>query len=181
MSSQYEIEGRRLRLELRSVDSGSVVTVANDTADERSDKPSDDSLTPEIRLEGFSVDARFVTLRIGGRSHRLAYHRDGKTLSIAVDGRVFEFRPYDEDDAPEAVAGAFQREIISPMPGKVLEVLVGSGDTVAVDAPLFLVEAMKMEQTVRAASPALVERVFVEPGSRVGPGDTLCTLAPVED
>ena len=47
MSSQYEIEGRRLRLELRSVDSGSVVTVADDTANERSDKPSDESLTAE--------------------------------------------------------------------------------------------------------------------------------------
>jgi len=40
---------------------------------------------------------------------------------------------------------------------------------------------MKMEQTVRAACPARVERVHVEPGARVGPGDTLCTLAPVED
>jgi biotin carboxyl carrier protein len=62
------------------------------------------------------------------------------------------------------------------MPGKVLEVLVAAGDIVAHDTPLIRMEAMKMEQTIRATAPARVREVRVEAGAMVGPGAVLMVL-----
>ena len=40
---------------------------------------------------------------------------------------------------------------VAPMPGKIVRLLVGSGDTVEVGTPLVVLEAMKMEQTLEAS------------------------------
>jgi glutaconyl-CoA decarboxylase len=63
--------------------------------------------------------------------------------------------------------------LASPMPGVVLEVLVGAGATVARGDPLLVLEAMKMRNTIRAPRDALVVEVPVEPGQPVGPGQPL--------
>jgi len=62
------------------------------------------------------------------------------------------------------------------MPGKVLQVLVAAGDVVEADGALLLLEAMKMEMTVRATHRCRVVTVRVEAAAMVGPGDTLVEL-----
>ena len=61
----------------------------------------------------------------------------------------------------------------SPMPGQVLRVLVEPGQQVHAGDPLIILEAMKMEQTVRAHTEGVVEAVLVTPGQVVAPGQTL--------
>jgi acetyl/propionyl-CoA carboxylase alpha subunit len=73
----------------------------------------------------------------------------------------------------------FEAQVISPMPGKVIEVLIAHGDVVEADAPLLLLEAMKMEQTIRAPSPARVKSINIEVGTMVGPGQVLVILEEV--
>ena len=58
----------------------------------------------------------------------------------------------------------------------VLDVLVAAGDEVEHDAPLVRLEAMKMEQTIRAAAAARVREVRVSPGAMIGPGTVLLVL-----
>ena len=62
-----------------------------------------------------------------------------------------------------------------------LEVLVAANDEVCADAPLVLLEAMKMEQTVRTQTDAKVIEVRVEAGEMVGPGQTLIILEALAD
>jgi biotin carboxyl carrier protein len=66
------------------------------------------------------------------------------------------------------------------MPGKVLDVLVAAGDRVDAGAPLVLLEAMKMEQTVRSPADARVVQVKVKTDQMVGPGQILVVLEPVD-
>jgi propionyl-CoA carboxylase alpha chain len=64
----------------------------------------------------------------------------------------------------------------SPMPGQVLKVLVGVGQRVATGDPLIILEAMKMEHTMRAAVDGVVEDILVEQGDVVGPGQALVQI-----
>ena len=64
-------------------------------------------------------------------------------------------------------------EIVSPMPGVVIAVNVTIGDEVAIGDPLVVIEAMKMEHIVRAASPGRVVNCDVALGANVQVGQLL--------
>ncbi len=61
----------------------------------------------------------------------------------------------------------------SPMPGVVLKILVSVGQQVNAGDSLLILEAMKMEQTIRAAADGVVESIKVQTGQVVSPGDVL--------
>jgi biotin carboxyl carrier protein len=67
-------------------------------------------------------------------------------------------------------------DLSSPMPGRVLEVLVAEGETVESGQRLIVVEAMKMETPLRAPHRSVVTRIHVAPGDGVVPGETLIEL-----
>jgi 3-methylcrotonyl-CoA carboxylase alpha subunit len=63
------------------------------------------------------------------------------------------------------------------MPGRVLALLVKAGDEVAKGAPLVVLEAMKMEQTITAPFAGKVDRVLCEVGEQVREGAELLAFA----
>lgn len=135
----------------------------------------------EIELHSIHVDERQVRLVTSdGRHHRIVYaKRDARTY-VAARGTHVELAPHaDTSSEGASTGGGFTPEIVAPMPGKVLEILVTVGDDVAHDAPLLRMEAMKMEQTIRASAPAKVREVRVEVGAMVGPGTVLLVLDPL--
>jgi biotin carboxyl carrier protein len=69
-------------------------------------------------------------------------------------------------------------EVDAPMPGKVLKVLVAEGQPVAHGDPLIVLEAMKMETTLYAESPAIVAKICVVAGQMVDHGARLIELSP---
>ncbi len=62
------------------------------------------------------------------------------------------------------------------MPGKIVRVLVQAGDTVAARQGLVVVEAMKMENELRASRPGRVREVSVSEGQSVDAGATLVVV-----
>ena len=95
-------------------------------------------------------------------------------LFNGCEHRIFEWLdPYLPVSAHAEAHGGLR----ATMPGRVLAVHVKAGDEVAKGAPLVVLEAMKMEQTVTAPSAGKVERVFCEVGDQVGEGVELLTLA----
>jgi len=65
-----------------------------------------------------------------------------------------------------------------PLPGAVTKVLVALGDTVAEGDGLVVLEAMKMEHTLRAHGAGTVSRVVCAPGQQVDVNDLLVTVEP---
>lgn len=121
------------------------------------------------------------TLRMGGRNHCVVVASNGEGDVVTVGSRAFRVEVEDEREAaahavrPPHAAGP--RVIRSVMPGIVREVLVAEGAAVAEKAPLLVLEAMKMQNEVRADRAGRVERLHVAPGSTVARGDPLVTLA----
>ncbi len=66
-----------------------------------------------------------------------------------------------------------RQQILAPMPGKVIRLLVAAGDTVAAGQGLIVVEAMKMQNEIKSPKTGVVERLLVQEGQTVNAGDVL--------
>jgi biotin carboxyl carrier protein len=67
-------------------------------------------------------------------------------------------------------------ELASGMPGKIVEIYVKIGDVVKPDQPLLIMEAMKMENEIRATTDARVKEILVQKGASVETGAILMTF-----
>jgi len=82
---------------------------------------------------------------------------------------------------PEKAASAQHQSANSPMPGQVLRILVAEGQRVKPGDGLIMLEAMKMEQTIKATIQGVVRAVLVKPTEVVAPGQMLVEIEAVED
>ena len=82
---------------------------------------------------------------------------------------------------PEKVASEKHQSANSPMPGQVLRILVAEGQQVKPGDGLIVLEAMKMEQTIKATIQGMVRAVLVKPTQVVAPGQMLVEIEAVED
>jgi glutaconyl-CoA decarboxylase len=73
-------------------------------------------------------------------------------------------------------AGGEQSAVVAPMPGTVIKLLVGAGDSVRARQPLVVLEAMKMETPLTSPYAATVRAVHVAEGDRVAGGAVLVEL-----
>lgn len=69
-----------------------------------------------------------------------------------------------------------RQQITAPMAGKVVRVLVNTGDQVESGQGLLVVEAMKMQNEIRSPKSGVVERLLVKEGQPVNAGDTLASI-----
>ena len=67
------------------------------------------------------------------------------------------------------------------MPGQVLRVVAAAGQSVQPGDPLVVLEAMKMEQTIKATMAGIVQTVLVKPGEMVAPGQRLVEIRSTEE
>jgi biotin carboxyl carrier protein len=126
------------------------------------------------------VDSHLLSLIVDGRSIEIATApASGGGLSISVDATpvvasVDSGRRWRRKD-DHGGAGGPQR-ITAPMPGKVVRVLVKPGDAVRARQPLVVVEAMKMENELRALRDGRVADVHAREGQSVDAGTLLIVV-----
>lgn len=107
----------------------------------------------------------------------------GETLWVHLHGRTFSYTPVATDDRKHRRRGGPTRdagEITAPMPGKINKVMVKPGDTVTLHQIVAVMEAMKMEYTLKSAVAGSVTDVFCQAGEQVVLGQRLVKLAPHE-
>jgi biotin carboxyl carrier protein len=69
-----------------------------------------------------------------------------------------------------------RQEVVAPMPGKIVRVLVAAGQNVEVGQGLVVVEAMKMQNEIRATKSGQAARLLVREGQTVSAGDPLLVI-----
>lgn len=116
-----------------------------------------------------------------GRTHAFAWAWVGNELHLWLDGALFVFQRTETRRRGNAPANEEPGDILAPMPGAVLEVLVGEGDSVEQNQTLMVMESMKMELVIAAPRSGVVRRVAVQPGQQVDKGMRLVELAPEGD
>jgi pyruvate carboxylase len=105
------------------------------------------------------------------------FELNGSPRTVRVQDRTLkaskETRPKAHPDEPGHIG--------APMPGKVVQVVVGAGEKVARGQKLLSIEAMKMETSVYSPIAARVKEVHIRPGAVVEAKDLLVTLEPGGD
>ncbi len=122
------------------------------------------------------AEAADLLVEVDGRVRRAIVVRSGTRLLVSLDGRAHVFTLGEE---ARGGAGASGTGITTaPMPGKIVRVLVAAGDRVEPGDALIVLEAMKMETTLRAEVPGTVRAVSAEAGVMVEAGAVLVEIAP---
>ncbi len=166
MRVELEVAGRRRRVEIER---------------------RDDRLT--VRLDGEQVAVEATALAGGrwslrlpgsGRQHEVVIlsRPDGAGLEALVDGLSVPVR-VSSGTAVAKKAGARGEgpdRVTAPMPGKVVKVLVSVGDQVTARQGVVVVEAMKMENELRAGRAGVVREVLVAEGASVEAGTPLLVI-----
>jgi multidrug efflux pump subunit AcrA (membrane-fusion protein) len=93
----------------------------------------------------------------------------GRTIGATVNGRR-------SAHAVGARHGDGQVTIVAPMPGRVVRVLAAAGDAVEARQPVIVVEAMKMENELRAPRAGRIREIVVAPGTSVEAGRILAVI-----
>lgn len=147
-----------------------------------------DAATIEGTGDAATLDTAFGspvrTLRIGERVVRVVVHaREGKgRYALDIDGHRYHVEALGEraraiqELAARSAPPAGPAPVIAPMPGLVVRVNVVVGDTVVAGQGVLVMEAMKMENELRASAAATVKSVRVSQGTAVEKGTVLIEL-----
>ena len=132
----------------------------------------------------YPVDAHALapgwwSMLLDARSYDASVTSDRGLYTVEIDGQRFSFDL--SDPARLALRPATSRatgagRIVAPMPGRVLRLLVESGQEVAAGEALVVVEAMKMENELTAPRAGVVTAIAVEAGQTVDAGVLLVEI-----
>ncbi|RLN88804.1 hypothetical protein BBJ28_00019536, partial [Nothophytophthora sp. Chile5] len=169
---------------LKHEDTEASVTVkclAKDTYEVKLNGDDEDEAT-NLVVSG-AIDAKGdFDFRVDNRKFKgtaVIHHQD---VHIFCDDNTqrYEYKfhiPVPSFEPAEGGAGASaHRKIVTPMPGKIIKVLVKAGDTITADQPLLIMEAMKMEHVLRAPKDGVVLEVFCEQDDFVTDGHVVVEL-----
>jgi biotin carboxyl carrier protein len=141
----------------------------------------------EIGGETVIVNGRpFTVTLVGNRAevNGASYEVELQGDQATVNGIAYAFQVQEQierpgAEAPPRVVRAAAEEagaVTAIMPGKIIRVLVKEGDEVQEGDVLCVLEAMKMENELRASKSGVVKEVTVEPGSDVEMGEVLVVV-----
>lgn len=112
-----------------------------------------------------------IEIEWNGKKQKALAIKQGKKLWIHVDGEVICFEPKSASRKSQA-AFSFG-PLKSPMPGKIMKVNVQVGDVMEAKKTLVVLEAMKMEYSIKVPEKAKITSVSCKPGEQVKEGQVL--------
>jgi 3-methylcrotonyl-CoA carboxylase alpha subunit len=127
-----------------------------------------------VGVESAGVGA--MRLIVDGRSIGVQAFVDGRHVHIWSQGDDADFEVAEPEGA-EPVDTALVGALSTPLPGTVVAVEVKAGDTVIAGQSLIVVEAMKMEHTIRAPRAGTIVAIRCRVGERVSEGIPLVELS----
>lgn len=106
--------------------------------------------------------------------------RGGGEIQVSVGHRRFRFTPANRSSVGRrgSIGPATSAEIRSPMPGKIVKLLVSVGDAVTAGQGLLLFEAMKMQNELRSPRDGVVVEIDVHAGQAVESRERLLRVEP---
>jgi biotin carboxyl carrier protein len=117
------------------------------------------------------VESREVSLATDAVTGQLVVGLGAVPMRVGLDSR----RRWGRKDDGHATG---PQRLVAPMPGKIVRVLAAPGTVVAHRQPIIVIEAMKMENELRASRDGVVTDVFVREGQSVEAGTALAVITP---
>ncbi|MCC6647866.1 MAG: biotin/lipoyl-binding protein [Polyangiaceae bacterium] len=160
------IEGEELAVDVTALPGGGVEVLVDGR-----EVPVD--VAPLGDSDSLIIDGGVIDLTVEGRPPRVGVIASGKRVYLDVESaRLRAARA-----AKKGAGAEGDGVIVSPMPGRVLKLLVAKGDEVAAGQAVAVVEAMKMENELKATRAGKVTEISAEVGAAVEAGAKLVTIA----
>ena len=168
---QYEIEvnGKSRQVAVHRVDGGFVVTI--DGREWTVDASRIGTHMWSLLIGGGTKSAE-VTLVPEATAGVLGARVGDTALSVVVNGRRRWGRT--DERGPSAATGP--ERVLAPMPGKIVRVLVKTGEAVTARQPVVVIEAMKMENELRASAAGTIAELHARDGQSVEAGALLAVI-----
>jgi acetyl/propionyl-CoA carboxylase alpha subunit len=160
---EASVDGRRVRVEVRPRAGGYDVSLDG--------RP--------VAVDVVELPGSFTSLLLDGRCHDLAVERVPDGFRVGFPGGSVPVELVEAERGPRPAPRPAGGPVLltAPMPGRVLRVLAPAGTEVTSGQGLVVVEAMKMENELKAPRSGLVERVAVAEGQAVEAGALLLVIA----
>jgi len=139
-----------------------------------------------IENKSFSVDAIYpdqhaISLIVDGKSYELGLEKRDQNYCIhfsngTVDLELFDARKYKAAEFEKKSSPSGPLKITAPMPGKVIKVAVTENAEVSEGDPLLIIEAMKMQNELKAPRAGRIHQIHAKAGEAVSPQQTLMIL-----
>ncbi len=129
------------------------------------------------------VGGGLFSLLVKGRSYEVDVVEEGEgVLAVWVEGEPHRIQFQEEGRRPRKAARAAgevkggRQTIVAPMPGKVVKLLVRPDQEVSAGQGVVVIEAMKMENELKASGSGVVKEIKVQEGAGVSGGDVLVVI-----
>jgi biotin carboxyl carrier protein len=173
MEYEFEYDGKTHRVEIEAVKS----------PDRESDGFKALIGEREYRFDAITVTPGCFSIVFDGLNIPVYVAESETAVFVHLSGRVFRLdKAIDDRDSVtrEGLEFGAKDEISTPMPGKVVKILVKEGDKVKVKQPLVIVESMKMENEIKSPTDGEVKSIHFADGDLVEPGQPIVKLTPSE-
>lgn len=127
-----------------------------------------------IPLDGDGRGREFGIEASGGGELQVSTGGRNFHATVLSDGKSHQRHPHRAERAAAPIEG--RQNIVATMPGRVVRVLVAVGDRVAARQAVVVLEAMKMENEMRAPKDGVVREVRVVPGAAIDAGAVLVVI-----
>ena len=166
-SFAVEVEGQRRNVDAARIDAHTLSLLIGEVWPEGDSRPG---------LQGRCASYE-VAISHPLASSPLTVHVGTSRVAVTLNGRRRRKADGSHGGAARDAHGEHSAQrIVAPMPGKVIRVLVGAGDAVQARQPLVVVEAMKMENELRARRDGHIAAIHVREGDSVDAGALLVEL-----
>jgi biotin carboxyl carrier protein len=134
-----------------------------------------------VEADAAEVAPGIYSILIDGTSLKARVEPHGTALRVIVAGSEYAAVLRDPRQWRRSRGAALEAEgrqqVLAPMPGKIVRVLVKAGEAIEAGQGILVVEAMKMQNEVRSPKSGTVERLLVSENQAVAAGDVLAIVA----
>jgi biotin carboxyl carrier protein len=132
-----------------------------------------------VEADAIRISPGVYSILLGGRSLELTIEETSGGMLWHANGREFQMEIIDPRSWRGGHGAGIELEgrqrLVAPMPGKIVRVLVATGEQVKAGQGLLVIEAMKMQNEIRAPKSGIVEKLARE-GQTVNAGEILAIV-----
>ena len=130
-----------------------------------------------------------IQITMDNKVYTCAIGQEGNRRFVFLDGKLYELRKvektaftsYEHGDLPDStmLSDESEGDVISPMPGRIVKILVQEADIVESGQDLLIVEAMKMENRIKSPYSGRVTCIHFQEGDQISDGTPLMEIDPL--
>jgi biotin carboxyl carrier protein len=134
----------------------------------------------EIRVDAVLARRDVLSVLIGGKAYEIKREHTATDMHLWVGSVRYLAELHDPRSLRGRRGGAADdegpRELLAPMPGKVVRVLIGEEQPVEAGQSILVVEAMKMQNEIKSPKKGVVHKIVAAEGANVNAGDVLAIV-----